>query len=188
MRKLILIKHSRPEIVPALPASQWRLSQDGRLRCRRLARKLSVHDPGVIVTSLEPKAVETGRIVADCLGRPLETAPDLHEHDRREVKFLQDRKAFQRLVARLFQCPDKLVFGSETADQAHERFARAVDGVIERFPGGNLALVSHGTVITLFVSRAVGAEPMRFWKRLDLPAFVVLSLPDLSLLNVVERV
>jgi broad specificity phosphatase PhoE len=188
MRKLILIKHSRPEIVPALPASQWRLSQDGRLRCRRLAQKLAVHDPAVIVASLEPKAIETGRIVADHLGRPLETSPDLHEHDRREVKFVQDRNEFQRLVARLFQDPDKLVFGSETADQAHERFARAVASVIERFPGGNLALVSHGTVITLFVSRAVGAEPIRLWKRLDLPAFVVLSLPDLSLLKVVGSV
>ncbi len=188
MRKLILIKHSVPEIVPALPASQWRLSPDGRLRCRRLARRLSVHDPGVIVASLEPKAVETGRIVADCLGRPLETAPDLHEHDRRDVKFLQDRKEFQRLVARLFQDPGKLVLGSETADQAHERFSGAVASLVERFPGCNLAVISHGTVITLFVSRAVGAEPMPFWKRLDLPAFVVLSLPDLSLLNVVERV
>ncbi len=188
MRKLILIKHSRPEIVPALPASQWRLSPDGRLRCRRLAQKLFVHDPGVIVASLEPKAIETGRIVADCLGRPLETAPDLHEHDRRDVKFLQDGKEFQRLVARVFQDPDKLVFGGETADQAHERFARAVSGVIERFPDRNPALVSHGTVITLFVSRVVGAEPVRFWKRLGLPSFVVLSLPDLSLLKIVESV
>jgi len=80
------------------------------------------------------------------------------------------------------------MIGSGTSAGAKHGPAKAVDGVIERFPGGNLALVSHGTVITLFVSRAVGAEPMPFWKRLDLPAFVVLSLPDLSLLNVVERV
>ena len=188
MCKLVLVRHSQPEIVPDLPASQWRLSQVGRQRCKRLAEKLAVYAPDVIVTSLEPKAVETGQIVARLLDRPFETAADLHEHDRRNVGFLGDRQQFEARVVDLFEQPGRLVLGSETADAAHARFADAVASVIAKHPGCNVALVAHGTVMTLFVARAAGLEAAPFWKRLGLPAFVVLSLPEYTLLEVVEDV
>jgi broad specificity phosphatase PhoE len=188
VRKLILVRHSAPEIVPDLPASQWRLSDVGRRRCRKLAEQLAAHNPSVIVTSLEPKALETGRLVTDTLGIPLETAADLHEHDRSNVQFLGNRGQFQAQVASLFEHPGTLVFGCETADQAHQRFAHGIANVIEQHPSGNLAVVTHGTVLTLFVTRATGLDPIPFWKRLGLPSFVVLSLPELHLLEVEEAI
>jgi broad specificity phosphatase PhoE len=51
-----------------------------------------------------------------------------------------------------------------------------------------VAVVTHGTVMTLFVTRAAGLEAFPFWKRLGLPAFVVLSWPGFGLLDVVEGV
>jgi broad specificity phosphatase PhoE len=60
--------------------------------------------------------------------------------------------------------------------------------VLERHPDQTVAIVSHGTVITLYVARAAGVEPFAFWQGLGLPAFVVLSWPRLGLLNVVESV
>jgi broad specificity phosphatase PhoE len=80
------------------------------------------------------------------------------------------------------------VFGSETADQAHQRFTRAVAGVLKRRPDQNVAVVAHGTVISLYIARAAGLDPFPFWKRLGLPAFVVTSWPKFSLLSVVESV
>jgi broad specificity phosphatase PhoE len=91
-------------------------------------------------------------------------------------------------VERLFERPDELIFGRETAHEAHERFAGAVERTLERFPEGNLAIVTHGTVLTLFVARATGIEPASFWKRLGLPAFAVMTLPERTLLEVVENV
>jgi len=188
MRKLILVRHSLPEIVPDLPARQWHLSDEGRLRCRKLAEALAGYDLGVVVSSVEPKAMETGRIVASVLGTPSETAPNLHEHDRRGVQFTAEETVFQEQVARFFSSPRELVYGAETADGAHRRFAAAIDRVVERRPDMTLAVVAHGSVITLFVARAAGLEPMPFWKKLGLPSFVVLSLPGFELLQVVEAV
>ena len=188
MRKLILVRHSLPEMVPDLPANQWRLSDTGRLRCKRLAERLAAYDPDVIVASLEPKATETGRIVANILGKPFKTAVNLHEHDRSNVTPFDTKQQFKAKVARFFENPQRLIFGRETADDAHRRFAKAVTDVIEKYPNGNLAVVTHGTVMTLFVARAAGLEPFSFWKRLGLPSFVVLSLPEFSLLTVVENV
>ena len=59
MLKLILVRHSSPEIVPAVPADQWPLSEAGRLRCKTLAKKLAAHHPNVVVSSTEIKALET---------------------------------------------------------------------------------------------------------------------------------
>lgn len=188
MRKLILIRHSLPEIVPEQPASQWRLSDAGRRRCTSLAERLASHEPVVIVSSLEPKAMETGQIVAAILGIPFETAANLHEHERRNVGFFADREQFQARVVSVFEHPGERILGEETADEAHVRFAQAIAGVIEQYPGGNLSVVTHGTVMSLFVSRATGIAPVPFWKRLGLPAFVVLSLPDFGLLKTVESV
>jgi hypothetical protein len=42
--------------------------------------------------------------------------------------------------------------------------------------------------MTLFISRATGLEPVSFWKQLGLPAFTVLSLPDLGLVKLVDKV
>ena len=40
MPQLVLVKHALPEIVPAVPSREWRLSEEGRIRCRILAEKL----------------------------------------------------------------------------------------------------------------------------------------------------
>ena len=188
MRTLILVRHSLPKMVTGVPASQWRLSAEGRRRCTALARCLSAYGLGAVVSSQEPKAVETGRIVAGTLGVRFETAPGLHEHERGVVTDLGSREDFQAQVARFFAHPDQLVLGYETANEAHTRFARAIASAIEGRLAATVAVVSHGTVMTLFIARAVGLDPTAFWKSLALPSFAVLSLPGLDLLEMVADV
>lgn len=195
-RKLILIRHAVPEIKPSVPASRWRLSEEGRLRCQELGRMLKGYDLARIVTSQEPKAIETGEIVAGALGVPFETASGLHEHERSNVELEAgkeafspaDTEAFRAQVESVLTHPDKLVYGTETGNQAYTRFSQAVAEILERHPIGNLAIVSHGTVMALFVSRADGLDAVSFWRQLGLPAYVVLSLPGFGLLEIVETV
>ena len=183
MPKLILVRHSEPTIEPSVPASQWRLSEVGRLRCYALAERLTHFQPHLIISSTEPKAHETAQIIAETLGVSCEVAEGLHEHDRSNVGLLT-REEFQAKVAELFDKPHLPVFGRETADQAHHRFAQAVQNLLKRHHESNIVVVTHGTVLTLFVSRAVGLEPLPLWRSLGLPALVVLSLPELDLLSV----
>jgi broad specificity phosphatase PhoE len=187
MRKLILVRHSLPVITGDQTASLWQLSDEGRRRCVRLAELLAAHRPGVIVTSTEPKAIETGQIVGEHLGIPVEAAPNLHEHERPGTG-LDTFEQFRAKVARLLEQPSERVFGAETGDQARERFAAAVDDALKQHPAGNVAIVSHGTVMTLFLAHVAEIDPVPFWKGLGLPAFVVLSHPALALLEVVASV
>jgi broad specificity phosphatase PhoE len=187
MPNLILVRHSLPEIIPSLPAHQWRLSEAGRARCNQLAGKIRAYSPQVVVSSLEPKAQETAQLVADRLGLVSYTAEGLHEHERTKAQWTGQAE-FERKVAEFFEYPQQLVMGEETASQASDRFAGAVMAQIEKHPGSNLAIVAHGTVMALFVARTINVEPFLFWKRLGLPAFVVFALPEMALVTVVEEI
>lgn len=183
MPNLILIRHSAPEIIPGLPAHQWRLSEEGRSRCNLLAAKIRSYSPEVVVSSIEPKAQETAQLVADQLGLNSQTVEGLHEHERNRVKWL-GKAQFELEVANFFKYPEQLVMGEETANQAYKRFAAAVASLRENYVGKNIVVVAHGTVITLWVARKVGLDPLPFWQQLGLPALVVLSLPEMKLRTV----
>ena len=181
---LILIKHSLPEIKISIPASKWQLSQVGRARCQPLAKKLATYKPEAIYSSLEPKAIETAEIAANALGLENSPYPDLHEHLRESVVFADSVTDFKDFVKRFFARPDRVVFGEESANQAQARFDRAVSKLLLERPNQTIAVVAHGTVITLFVALYHPIDVYTFWDRLTLPSMVVLILPNLNLANI----
>jgi broad specificity phosphatase PhoE len=160
------------------------LSEKGRLQSGVLAEILKKYGLGCLVASEEPKAAETAEIVARRLGLAWGVAPGLHEHDRTGAAF-GTQKEFESAARTFFENPGSLVWGNETAEKARARFTDAVRAVIEKRPEGNLALVAHGTVITLFLTQHGVFDPHGFWRGLGLPSFCVLSLPDFVLRDVV---
>jgi broad specificity phosphatase PhoE len=187
LNNLILVKHSLPEVVSTVPAKEWRLSQSGQLRCKALAEKLASWLPDVVISSTEPKALETAQIIANHLDKPFSMFEGLHEHDRTGVD-LVDKEQFETRVNDFLKNPDKLVFGRETAGQSLARFTKALASVEFEHPNKNIVVVAHGTVITLFVDKFNKIEAFSFWRKLDLPSFVVLSLPQHKLVKIVEGV
>lgn len=177
-RQLILIRHSDVLQQPDVPANEWELSANGRSRCLHLIPYLRPCAPARIATSEETKARQTGQIIAGDLGVPVSAAPGLHEHDRRGVPYLDSREAFIAAVTDLFQHPEELVFGNETAVAARTRFETAVAAVMNHHSDDVIAIVSHGTVITLAINRFnAHIRPISFWRQMTLPAFYVLDWP-----------
>ena len=187
MRRLVLVRHSKPEIEPDKPAAFWRLDEVGRRRCDLLADRLRCFTPDVVWSSREPKAVDTAEIVAAAFGVPVQTADGLEEHHRRGVPYFPTTGEFESAVEQFFSSPDLLVLGEETASQALTRFSAAIDGVIDAGQTDTV-VVTHGTVMTLYTTSVAGVRPMDFWRRLGLPSFVVLALPDMRIQSIVESV
>ena len=131
----------------------------------------------MIWSSEEPKAVQTAEIVAGAFGVPVRTADGLEEHHRDGVPYFPTQDEFEAAVEQLFEKPDQLVLGTETAEQSLARFTAAIDKVIEAGQADNV-VVTHGTVMTLYAAALAGVEPKRLWRRLATPSFVVLGLPD----------
>ena len=182
MRRLILVRHAAPMKQPEVPAREWSLSPAGYNDAARLGQLLAAYAPASIISSDELKARQTAQPLADRLGLPVAILPGLHEHERRAVGYLGDA-AFQATMARLFAEPDTLVFGEETANQSLARFTQAVRETLASYPDGDLALFTHGTVLSLFVAAHSENDPMTFWYHLQLPAWVVFTLPDFTLLE-----
>jgi broad specificity phosphatase PhoE len=182
---LILVKHSLPEIIPGIPANQWRLSQDGRALCGPLSEKLAAFRPEALYSSFEPKAIETAELTAPALGLKNQSLPGLNEHLRETVGFMNSKADFQAAVAHFFKQPAEITFGEESANQAQERFCSAVDKLLAAHPDQTIAVVAHGTVITLFVALYNSVDLYSFWKRLTLPSFIVFSRPSYKLTDTV---
>jgi len=172
---LILVKHSLPEIVEGLPARGWKLSDEGRIRAQQLAERLSLFQPEYIISSVEPKARETAEIIARRHSLELHIADGLHEHDRSKTPYLS-KDELQAAIREFFEKPDMLVFGSETADEAYERFDQAVRSILDCHPNETVVIVAHGTVISLLVSRLTGTSDFLLWNGLGLPSYVVLDM------------
>ena len=130
-RVIYATSHSRQtcaaaEIIPALPANQWHLSEAGRSQCTLLADQLATYAaPAVLVSSAEPKALETAHLVAQRMHTSVQVVDGLQEHDRSNTPWLGPEE-FGCAIAAFFRHPTELVLGCETAQQASERFAKTV--------------------------------------------------------------
>ncbi len=178
---LLLIRHSSVRMQQQKPANEWSLSIEGREQCRQFAPLLSRYQPALIVTSTENKAKETGLLLADVLNASVVTDQNLNEHDRQGVPYIADQKAFYSTISQFFANPDQLVFGRETAAQACRRIDSAVTALLNQYAGSNLAIVTHGAVLTLFISHHNPLlDPMTLWSSLKMPCAVLLRLPSLA--------
>ena len=187
MQTLILVKHSLPKIDPSVPAREWRLSEEGRRRARKLGDRLDRYNLDRVVSSAEPKAIETAGIAAGVLNVPVEVVEGLHEHERENVGFLE-KERFQQSIRRFYEQPADRIFGDESADSAHDRFSKTVYDLSDRIPQENIAIVTHGTVLSLFVSRNSDLEPFALWKELGLPSWVVLSRPGFDVVDICRSI
>ena len=180
---LILVKHSMPQIREDLPAREWALSDEGIMRAEQLAERLDPYQPQILVSSPEPKALETAGMIARRHQLSLNIFHDLHEHDRSRVPYMP-KEEFDKAVREFFTYSDKQLFGNETADKAHERFSNAVHSILYFYKDKRIIVVSHGTVISLFVSRITGGSDYSLWKELGLPGYVVLDMQSKSVITV----
>lgn len=180
--QLILVRHANVTQEPALDAAEWQLSDHGRARAARFAPRLRPFHPTRFLTSSEPKAVATGEIMAAALDLPCATAPGLHEHDRHGMGYLAGEDAFRTAVTRLFAEPERLVLGRETAVAARTRFTHAIHAALAAWPADTLAIVTHGTVLALFLAHHNPAlDALALWQELTLPCAFVLQRPSFAI-------
>jgi broad specificity phosphatase PhoE len=178
MSNLLLIKHALPIVQPAIPAQFWKLSQDGLLSCQQFSQQLRAFNLQTIYSSDEPKAVQTAHELGKLLNLSVSQAKGLHEHRRLTSDYFEHRADFESAVQAFFDNPNIRVFGAETAAQALSRFHAAVSTIVSAHPRQDVAIVSHGTVITLLVAKHNSINAFKFWQELNLPDLVCLTLPD----------
>lgn len=172
---IILVRHSKPAIDPVRPAHRWELSGEGRRLAEELAERLASLEPDAVYTSSEPKAKQTGAVVAERLELPIAKVTGLGEHQRRTVPCFPSQEEFRRRVKELFDYPELRVFGEESAGEALERFSAAVESILEKGEYARPVAVTHGTVMSLYLSARTGRSAWELWNELTMPCWVDLG-------------
>jgi broad specificity phosphatase PhoE len=180
MRNLLLIRHAHTRPITGFRPAEFPLNEQGRAACEPFAQTLATWELAAIVTSTEPKARETGAIIGRTLGLPVDSYPGLEEHHRGVVDKLGTDDAFRAAVERIFDEPERTVYGEESGAAALSRFTIAVDLILAAHPEGNVAVVTHGTVMALFVAAHNALDVKAFWRGLSMPDLVVLKTPGFT--------
>ena len=179
---IIFIRHAETKVYADLPATQWCLTDAAYQASKQLARELQKFKLKHILNSEEFKAKETGRVVAEELKLPWKTATNLHEHERKDVSVMA-AEVWQQTIKDFFAKPDVFILGKqETANQALKRFDQAVRDVLKIYSEG-VAIVTHASVMSLFVAQYNIVDAYTFWQGLKMPDSVVLDA-EFELLNV----
>ena len=117
------------------------LNETGRVQAREAVEALAGWSWDAVVSSPLARARETARIVAAGLALPLGPAYDeLVERDYAELEGTPSAEAMDRW-------PDRSYPGAESLDAVVERCLRGLTRIDANYPGRNVVVVCHGTIM-----------------------------------------
>jgi len=176
MSEIVLIRHAKTTPDPSNSAKDWSLAVGAEEACRELAGRLEPTQLTKLISSIEPKAHNTAKLLGTHLDCPVSQAENLHEQDRSGAPFLSEI-AFQNNMRQNFEHPNELIWGKETTAEALSRFTTTLKQLVDANPNEKLGIVTHGTVISLLVAKYNFIDGYDFWQKLQMPDMVRLSLP-----------
>jgi broad specificity phosphatase PhoE len=175
MSKQVLIRHAAVTVDPHERSDQWALSADGLNAASQLRADPDLAAATRIYSSPEPKALATAHAMA---GERLVVAlPKLVELDRRSAGWLGSADEYAALVAEILEQPEFSIRGCEPAVAAQARVVAEIDRLARDAGGEAIAVVTHGIVLTLYVSwlRGLPAPDLDLWRRLRFPDVAVVD-------------
>ena len=173
--RLILVRHAQVVVDPTVAVERWGLSREGEIAALALLQHPALSHVDVVVSSPEPKALATAGLLS--AEAPVVTEPNLRELDRSRLGWLRDENAYSAVVREILNHSGRSVRGCERADDVQRRIAHAIDRIVEQYPHGTVAAVSHGIVLTLYLSWLLGLETpsLTLWQSIGFPDAAVVD-------------
>ena len=163
---IYLVRHAAVTPRPEVPGPRWHLSPDGRVAAEKLGEEPYWADVRGLHTSVEPKAVATAQRIAAPNELPIRIEPELREVEGRS--WVETGYADQVHAYLSGDTPD----GWEPIDAARARIRSCIDGIVAKHAALSVGIVSHGIVLTLYVSDVMdlsSEEAVALWENIRLP-------------------
>ena len=141
--KLFLVRHAWPQRDSRTPPETWPLSETGRQQAKRVP--LPWEEIDVVVSSPEPKALETARLAS---GRE-----PTHDEDFREVE-RPWTAGYADALREYFEGREPRGWESRSI-----AVSRGLDAIGRHATGRALAIFSHATLLTLMVAEIERTTP-----------------------------
>lgn len=158
---LIFVRHAEPirvEAAPGDPPADPPLTEAGHAKAHLVSQWLASETIDHIVTSPLRRARETATPLAAHLGVDPEIIDGIGEFDRRDSSYIpfeeipRDHERFSAMVEGRWTdidgWTDPLTFRAQTV--------AAVESLVERFPGGRVAVFTHAGVVNVYLGHVLG--------------------------------
>ena len=168
MGKLIMVRHGESEgnaIRRFTTSGEAQITDLGRRQAHEAAVKIKLmFKPTLVIASTFLRARETGRIIAEELGIPLELEHEFREQSLGQLAGLpyesvQQDPTFDPKQSWLWRPP-----GGESHIDVRARVAPVLDRVAEKYPDAEIVIVSHGGVM-----RCAWAHVTARWEDTHIP-------------------
>lgn len=156
--ELLLIRHALPvrrELEQGIADPE--LSEAGVAQAQRLADYLASESIDALYSSPLRRARQTAAPIAAVTGLDTVIVDDVAEWDRTSSEYVpieelkaNDDPRWRAMVAGEFDMHD------ETPESFRARVVRAVDEIVDRHPGGRVAITCHGGVVNAYLAHVLG--------------------------------
>lgn len=146
MTTVYFIRHAEPNYDNHDDARR-ELSPKGLADRKLVTQFLAGQQIDVVLSSPYKRAVDTVKDFADSFGFQMELVDDFRERKIDSVWI----DNFQEFSKRQWQDFGYKLTDGECLRQVQERNIQALNGVLERFPGKNVAVGSHGTALSTII-------------------------------------
>jgi 2,3-bisphosphoglycerate-dependent phosphoglycerate mutase len=158
MSYLYLIRHPRTHVDPNRQSHEWVLSDSGRIELNTLAHAPFWNQVAAVYSSPQTKAIEPARVIGDKHNISVATLPGLAEVWRGTDPYLGTEE-FNAALSAYFSESELAIAGWERPTDATQRFKEAVQEIVTEHPADSVALLSHGTILTLYTAMLDSEAP-----------------------------
>lgn len=163
--EILLVRHARPEVVPGGDeAADPGLTEEGRRQAELMAKAVGdglYGDVTAVVTSTMRRARETAEPLTQALGLTAEPDERLVELDHGWTTYGVAADTYPTRAS-FYEALNAGRWAENRFDPAAftKRVRAGVDSAVDRHPGGVVAVVCHGGVISAYLATVLGlAEP-----------------------------
>ena len=160
-----LLRHAESTVVPALPESDWPLSEAGVRQADDLRGRLEPLGIDHVVCSPFVRAVETVQPFCQAAGIELRIDHDLRER-RLSGQLIRD---FEGILRKTWEDFDFALPGGESSRACQERVTGCVSRLATAVRGQTLLVSSHGNAIALFLNSLDPAFGWPEWRAMRNP-------------------
>jgi broad specificity phosphatase PhoE len=168
MGKLIMVRHGESEgnaIRRFTTSGEAKITELGRRQAHEAATRIKLkYRPTLVIASTFARARETGQIIANELGIPIEYEKEFREMSLGDLagkpyESIAQDPTFDPKRSWLWRAPN-----GESHEDVLKRVAPVLDSVMHKYPDDEVVVVSHGGVM-----RAVWAHVKGSWENAHVP-------------------
>ncbi len=148
MKTVYLIRHAQSHLSPEVSYEDWPLSEQGRLQAQRLASFLKSLKIEEVYCSPYLRCRQTVEPFLKATGLSMTLIDDLREH----LIVREIREDFFEIWKKSWNDFDFVVDGGESSRQCQRRIVPAITEIVRNSDASEVAIVSHGNAIGLFLN------------------------------------